>query len=41
VVGHSAPLAFRQDAKGLHVTVPAGASHDFGVSLKITGKGLV
>jgi len=41
VVGHSEPLAFRQDARGLHVTVPAGASHDFGVSLKITGKGLV
>ncbi len=41
VVGHPAPLAFRQDANGLHVTVPAGASHDFGVALKFIGKGLV
>jgi alpha-L-fucosidase len=40
VVGHPSPLAFRQDARGLHVAVPAGASHDFGVALKITGKGL-
>ena len=41
VVGHSSPLAFRQDGKGLHVTVPADASHDFGVALKISGRGLV
>ncbi len=41
VVGHPAPLAFRQDGKGLHVTIPAGASHDFGVALKIIGRGLV
>ena len=31
------PLLFRQDGDGLHVTVPAGASHDYGVALKING----
>jgi len=41
VVGSGAPLAFTQDATGLHVTVPAGASHEFGVALKISGDGLV
>jgi len=41
VVGSTAPLAFTQDAQGLHVSVPDGASHEFGVALKISGEGLV
>jgi alpha-L-fucosidase len=41
VVGHSTPLSFRQDSHGLHIDIPAGASHDFGVALKITGPGLL
>jgi len=41
VVGHPAPLSFRQDNQGLHVDIPDGASHDFGVALKISGPGLV
>ena len=41
VVGNASPLAFTQDGAGLHVTVPPGASHDFGVALKISGDGLV
>ncbi len=41
VVGSSAPLSFRQDAAGLHIRVPEAASHDFGVALKITGRGIV
>jgi alpha-L-fucosidase len=40
VVGDTAPLAFTQDTAGLHVSVPQGASHDFGVALKIMGDGL-
>jgi alpha-L-fucosidase len=40
VVGSNAPLAFTQDGGGLHVTVPPGAPHDFGVALKISGNGL-
>jgi alpha-L-fucosidase len=40
VVGSSAPLAFTQDASGLHVTIPPGASHAFGIALKISGDGL-
>jgi alpha-L-fucosidase len=36
-VGHNEPLTFRQDAKGLHVTLPDAAHHDIGVALKITG----
>ncbi|MEO8300559.1 MAG: alpha-L-fucosidase C-terminal domain-containing protein, partial [Rhizomicrobium sp.] len=40
VVGSNAPLAFTQDASGLHVTVPSGASHEFGVALKVLGDGL-
>jgi alpha-L-fucosidase len=39
-VGSNAPLAFTQDASGLHVTVPPGASHEFGAALKISGEGL-
>ncbi len=40
VVGSNARLGFTQDASGLHVTVPAAASHEFGVALKISGDGL-
>lgn len=40
VVGSNAPLQFTQDGRGLHVTVPPRASHDFGVALKISGEGL-
>ena len=36
-----AALYFTQDATGLHVTVPPGLSHDFGIALKIMGDGLV
>jgi alpha-L-fucosidase len=41
VVGSPAPLAFKQDGGGLHVSLPAGASHAYGVALKIVGAGLV
>ncbi|MDC7684830.1 alpha-L-fucosidase [Asticcacaulis sp. BYS171W] len=37
VLGSPAPLAFRQDDKGLHVTLPDAAHHDIGVALKIIG----
>jgi alpha-L-fucosidase len=40
VVGGNAPLRFTQDATGLHVAVPPGASHEFGIALKISGDGL-
>jgi len=40
LVGSNAPLAFTRDASGLHVTVPPGASHEFGAALKISGEGL-
>jgi len=40
-VGTPGPLAFRQDGEGLHVTIPDGASHDYGVALKIDGEGIV
>ena len=41
IVGTGGPLEFRQDAEGLHVTVPAQAAHDYGVALRINGNGLV
>jgi alpha-L-fucosidase len=41
IVGSSGQLSFQQDADGLHVTVPAGASHSYGIALKINGNGLV
>jgi len=41
VVGSNAPLAFTQDGAGLHVVIPPGASHEFGIALKISGDGLV
>ncbi|MFT4091392.1 MAG: alpha-L-fucosidase [Asticcacaulis sp.] len=37
VVGVPSPLNFRQDASGLHISIPDTASHAFGVALKITG----
>ncbi len=37
IVGGSQPLAFTADASGLHVTLPAGPRHDFGIALKIEG----
>jgi alpha-L-fucosidase len=41
VVSANAALAFTQDGSGLHVAIPPGASHDFGIALKISGDGLV
>ena len=41
VVGTAAPLPFKQDGNGLTVTLPSGASHEFGVALKIMGTGVV
>jgi alpha-L-fucosidase len=41
MVGSNAPLDFKQDSNGLHISVPASASHDYGVALKIMGDGLV
>ncbi len=41
IVGAGGALDFRQDAKGLHVNVPARAAHDYGVALRISGNGLV
>jgi len=40
VVGSGTALAFRQDNTGLHVTVPQGSAHEFGIALKISGEGL-
>ena len=37
MVGASAPLPFRQDGEGLHVTIPSGTSHDYGLALRIQG----
>ena len=41
ILGAGGPLEFRQDAEGLHITVPAQAAHDYGVALRINGTGLV
>ncbi len=41
VVGLNLPLKFVQARDGLHVEVPADASHAFGIALKITGSRLV
>ena len=41
MVGTSGPLTFQQDGDGLHVTVPDGVSHPYGVALKIDGEALV
>lgn len=41
MAGSSAPLSFRKTSAGLVVNIPAAASHDFGVALKIRGKGIV
>ncbi|WKL58014.1 alpha-L-fucosidase [Asticcacaulis sp. ZE23SCel15] len=37
IVGDASPLDFRQDDKGLHISVPVASGHDIGVALKITG----
>jgi alpha-L-fucosidase len=37
MLGHPGPLAFRQDAAGLHVTFPAERPCDYAYALKITG----
>jgi alpha-L-fucosidase len=37
MVGASAPLPFQQDGEGLHVTIPSGTSHHYGVALRIRG----
>jgi alpha-L-fucosidase len=41
VVGAPQPLEFKQDGAGLHISVPAAASHEYGIALKIIGEGLV
>ena len=41
IVGATGQLSFRQAQDGLHVDVPAGASHDYGVALRINGERLV
>jgi len=41
VVGTPVPLSFTQDADGLHVALPADASHAYGVALKIMGTGQI
>jgi len=41
IVGSSGALTFQQDADGLHVTVPPGASHAYGIALKIDGEAIV
>jgi alpha-L-fucosidase len=40
-VGSPAPLTFQHGVDGLHVEVPAEASHDYGVALRIEGEGIV
>jgi alpha-L-fucosidase len=37
LAGGSEPLRFRQDAEGLHITLPEAASHPIGVAVKIRG----
>jgi alpha-L-fucosidase len=40
IVGSKAPLDFKRDRKGLHIFVPDGGGHEFGLALKISGAGL-
>jgi alpha-L-fucosidase len=40
IVGSPGALTFQQDGEGLHVTVPDGAAHDYGVALRIQGDNL-
>jgi len=40
IVGLPGALSFTQDSEGLHVTVPDGAAHDYGVALRIQGDNL-
>lgn len=37
LAGEPTPLTYRQDRAGLHVTLPEGALHPFGVALRIEG----
>jgi len=41
VVGSLEPLEFTRDGQGLHINLPERASHEFGVALRVKGKGLV
>jgi len=41
IVGTPGALSFSQDGAGVHITVPEGAAHAYGVALKIEGDGLV
>jgi alpha-L-fucosidase len=41
IVGATGQLSFRQAADGLHVDVPEGASHAYGLALRINGEKLV
>jgi alpha-L-fucosidase len=40
IVGSAGALTFRQNGTGLHVTIPDGAAHDYGVALRIQGTNL-
>ncbi|MFT4075161.1 MAG: alpha-L-fucosidase [Asticcacaulis sp.] len=40
-VDTGARLAFTRDETGLHIDIPQGASHPFGMAVKITGQGLL
>jgi alpha-L-fucosidase len=40
-VGSTGTLSFRHTADGLHVNIPDGLSHDYGMALRINGEGLV
>lgn len=40
IVGDGTPLGFRRDGEGVHVIVPEGASHAFGVAVTLKGRGL-
>jgi hypothetical protein len=37
VVGQAEPLAFKQDASGLHITFGPDAAHAYGIAFKIYG----
>jgi alpha-L-fucosidase len=40
IVGSTSPLRFRGGPRGLEVSIPRSATHEFGVALKIRGAGL-
>jgi alpha-L-fucosidase len=37
IVGTSGALTLRQDSDGLRVTIPDGATYDYGLALRING----